>query len=111
MSRFVRALHLAEDHFDYFKNRQQFDCVKCLKIISDYREVFVQVYVCPSSNVATLWRQKSVGSESERQVPAVVFILGSAVSSDFNNLGLKVPQLILPHFNKGMTFFYSLLCR
>lgn len=52
----------------------------------------MQVYVCPFSNVATLWRQKCVGSESERQVHGVVFILGCTVSSDFNNLGLKVPQ-------------------
>lgn len=67
----------------------------------------MQVYVCPFSNVATLWGQKSVGSESERQVQAVVFILGCTVSSDFNNLGLKVPQLILLHENIGTTNFYK----
>lgn len=50
-----------------------------------------------------LWRQKSVGSESERQVQAVVFILGCTVSSDFNNLGLKVSQLILHLENIGTT--------
>lgn len=77
----------------------------------------MQVYVCPFLSVATLWRQKSVGSESERQVQAVVFILGCTVSRDFNNLGLMVPQLILHQrnigrtdFNKRISFFYSLLC-
>lgn len=52
-----------------------------------------------------LWRQKSVGSESERQVQAVLFILGCTVSRDFNNVGLKVPQLILHHENIGSTNF------
>lgn len=70
--------------------------------MSDYSEIFMQVYVWPFSNVATLWRQKSLGSESERQVPAVVFILGCTVSSD---LGLKVPQLILHQRNIGTTNF------